>query len=87
VSTVSGCGGAAAVLWWCSARRCGEVERARGSESGRVDGVAGARCLSARSGPTGRANAGVLLPHVVHGLWPVGHDTARVHAIQTAKTD
>jgi len=71
---------AVAELWWCYGERgaaLGEAERAGGSESGRVDGVAGVRCLSARAGLTGRANTGVLPPRGSQGLWPVGHDTTR----------
>ena len=78
---------AAAVLRWCSARRCGEAERTRGCESERVDGVVGARCLSARSGLTSQANVDVLPPHSGHGLWSVSHDAARVHVVQTTETD
>ena len=57
--------------------RCGEAERAGGSESGRVDGVEGARRLCARAGLTGRANAGVLPSCGGHGLWTIGHYRAR----------
>ena len=52
----------------------GEAERVGGSESGRVDGVAGARRLSARSFLTSQANTGMLLPCSGHDLWSVGHD-------------
>ena len=65
-----------AELRWCLARRYGEVERARGSESGRVDGVVGAQRLSAFLGLNDQANAGMLPPHNIHGLWLVGHDAA-----------
>ena len=78
MSVVSGCGGATAVLQWCSVRRCREVEQAKGSESRHVDGVADARCLSVHSSLTGRANAGLLPPRGGHGLCSVGHDAARV---------
>ena len=77
-------------LRWCCGElgaALGEAERAGGSESGRVNGVAGAWCLSACLGLTSQANAGMLLPCGVHGLWPVSHDAARVHVIQFAETD
>jgi len=64
---------AAAELRWCSAssaRCCGEAERAGGSESGRGDGMEGARHLCACTSLTGQANAGVLL---------VGHCRVRRH--------
>ena len=64
-------------LQWCCdelGAALEEVERAGGSESGQVDVVAGARCLSVCSGLTSRANTGVLPPCSGHSLWPVGHD-------------
>ena len=68
---------ATAELRWCCGEldaALGEAERAGASESEQVNGVAGARCLSARSGLTGQANADVLPPRGGHGLWLVGHD-------------
>jgi len=54
-----------------------EGVRAGGSESRRVNGVAGARCFSACSSLTEWANASVLPPHGGHSLWPIGHDAMR----------
>ena len=73
---------AMAELRWCCRELVvvlGEAERAGGSESGRVNGVAGVRCLSARSGLIGWVNASVLQPRGGHGLWLISHDTARGH--------
>jgi len=52
-----------------------------------VNGVAGARCLSARSGLTGRANVGVMPPHGGHGLCLVGHDATRGRGLDAAIVD
>ena len=73
-SAASGCGELGAAL--------GEAKRAGGSESGRVNGVAGAWCLSAHSGLTGQGNADVLLSRGSHGLWPVGHDAVHGHRLR-----
>ena len=56
-----------------------EAERVGGSESGRVDGAVGVRCLSVCLSLTGLANTGVLPPRGGHGLWPVA-TTPRVGA-------
>ena len=70
--------------WWAAvaslARRCGEVERASGSESGRVDGVVGTWCLSACLGLTDKDNTGMLPPHG-------GHDATRECGSDTAIID